>query len=57
MFESPTPDILAAAVQPLAFMRDTDRSEGLTPAIVEGAKRSFETQIAQALTYEKALQR
>jgi hypothetical protein len=56
-FESPTPEILAAAAEPLVFMRDTDRSEGLTTTIVEGVKRSFEIQIAQALTYEKALQR
>jgi hypothetical protein len=55
--ESPTPEVLAEAAEPLVFMRDTDRSQGLKPTLVEGFKRSFEISIAQALTYEKALQR
>lgn len=55
--QSPTPDILAAARQPIETMRDTDRARGLTPTLVEGFKQSFEISMQQALTYEKALRR
>ena len=57
LLESPTPEVLATVAEPLVFMRDTDRSRGLTPTLVEGFKNSFEISMAQALTYEKALQR
>jgi hypothetical protein len=55
--ESPTPDILNDARKPIETMRDTDRSRGLTPNLVEGFKRSFEIRMQQALVYEKALRR
>lgn len=55
--ESPTPEILASATGSIGTMRDTDRTRGLTPDLVEGFKRSFEIKMQQALVYEKALQR
>ncbi len=57
LLESPTPEVLAEAAEPLVVMRATDRARGLSPSLVEGFKTSYITSISQALTYEKALQR
>jgi len=55
--ESPTPGVLTTASQTITTMRDTDRSAGLTPFVVQGFRQSYELSMQQALTYEKALQR
>lgn len=55
--QAPTVDSLTAAAETITEMRNTDQRSGLTPMLVEGFKRSFDISIAQALTYEKALQR
>ncbi len=57
ILEAPTAQILETVIDTLTVMRDTDGDNGLTPRKVEGFKRSYETSIDQALTYEKALER
>lgn len=55
--QAPTVDSLTAAAETITQMRNADQRMGLSPTLVEGFKRSFDISIAQALTYEKALQR
>ena len=57
ILEAPTASVLETIISTLTEMRDTDREEGLKPFRVQGFKRSYETSIDQALTYEKALER
>lgn len=55
--ETPTPAVLEQIVALLTQMRQTDRAGTLTETKVAGFKNSYETGIAQALVYEKALER
>ena len=57
LLETPTTGILERLGGTLTSMRDHDKKVGLTPMLVVGFKRRFETSMDQALTYEKALQR
>jgi hypothetical protein len=54
---TPTPAILATLIRTMTMMRDTDRTRGLQPILVQSFKREFEISMQQALTYEKALER
>ena len=55
--EPPTAASLGTVVETLTDMRERDRSAGLSPILVQGYKRSYETSMDQALTYEQALPR
>ena len=54
---APTPDILARMGKAFTLMRDTDRAQGIKPAIVGAFRSEFEILMEQALTYERALER
>ncbi|MEC5383156.1 hypothetical protein VSX64_20225 [Aurantimonas sp. C2-6-R+9] len=54
---SVTPEILIEVIKTVRTMQRTDRTLGLRSSLVQGFKQSFETSMAQALFYEKALQR
>jgi hypothetical protein len=57
LLDAPTPKILQTVVDTLTRMRDTDRRHGLTAAVAQGFKNSYEISMDQVLTYEKALER
>lgn len=54
---APTPNILARMAKAFTLMRDTDRAQGLRPAVAGTFRSEFEILIEQALTYERALER
>jgi hypothetical protein len=53
----PTQKILPLLRESFVDLRDTDRTKGLVPASVRGARSQFVIWINQALAYEKFLQR
>jgi hypothetical protein len=55
--KAPTGASITEMVEGMTTMRDTDRSQGLTPIEVTAFKQSIMISMDQALTYEKALER
>lgn len=53
----PTPAVLAAVLETLTVMRDSDAEFGLRPNDIRRFKNEFEISVTQALTYERALER
>ena len=52
-----SPSSMGQVLNTLRVMRDTHRTSGLSPALMPGFKREYETAIRQALTVESALKR
>ena len=53
----PTPAVLAAVIETLTVMRDSDAEFGLRPNDVRRFKNEYEISVMQSLTYERALER